>query len=134
MILRKLFPFEVIQSISTDNYFKLITFRVIDFKEWISRDTNQLSKFKNRDTQLTTKLEFIDGILIFLFSERLIKMGKRPKPPSQNGGSQVDCWQPGNVIRLQMKNFMCVNRVEYNFHPKLNWIIGMVSFEVIYGA
>ena len=61
-------------------------------------------------------------------------MGKRPKPPSQNGGSQVESWQPGKVIRLQMKNFMCVNRVEYNFHPKLNWIIGMVSFEVIYGA
>ena len=54
-------------------------------------------------------------------------MGKRPKPPSQNGGSQVDSWQPGNVMRLQLKNFMCVNRVEYNFHPKLNWIIGMVS-------
>ena len=52
-------------------------------------------------------------------------MGKRPKPPSQNG--EIGNWKPGNVVRLQLKNFMCVNRVEYNFNSKLNWIIGRVS-------
>ena len=97
MILRKLFPFEVIQSISTDNFFKLITFRVIDFKEWISRDTNQLSKFKNRDTQLTTKLEFIDGILIFLFSERLVKWARDPNHLPKMVGHKLIV---GNLVML----------------------------------
>merc|ERR1711970_486613 len=60
-------------------------------------------------------------------TERQSKMPKAKKPdaPRQNNlVSLHEDWQPGNVMRLKMMNFMCVNNVEYIFHPKLNWIIG----------
>lgn len=72
MILRKLFPFEVIQSISTDD-FSSHRFQRMDIT-W-HQPVIEIQKQRHTTHDQTW---IFDGILIFLFSERLVKWARDP--------------------------------------------------------